>query len=121
MVHVRATEYTVGPNGPKAMPAKLPSTSAYTYAVELSADEAIAAGARDLRFSQPVPVYVENFLGFPVGGVAPVGYYDRRAGRWGRRDTGGTAGSVGPWKELVGLDLDGTAGREPAIQLPAIG
>ena len=36
---VRATEYTVGPNGPKAMPASLPPTSGYTYAVELSADE----------------------------------------------------------------------------------
>jgi hypothetical protein len=30
---VRATEYTVGPNGPDAMPAELPPASAYTYAV----------------------------------------------------------------------------------------
>src|SRR5262245_4062953 len=41
-VGVRATEYTVGPNGLAAMPAALPPTSAYSYAVELSADEAMA-------------------------------------------------------------------------------
>ena len=36
----RATEYTVGESGPAAMPAPLPPTSAYTYAVELSAGDA---------------------------------------------------------------------------------
>jgi hypothetical protein len=41
---IRATEYTVGAGGPLAMPGALPGTSGYTYAVELSADEAIAAG-----------------------------------------------------------------------------
>ena len=37
MLHVRATEYTVGPMGPAAMPGDLPGTSAYTYASEYSA------------------------------------------------------------------------------------
>src|SRR6185503_16161047 len=32
-LHVRSTEYTVGPNGPAAMPAALPANSGYTYAV----------------------------------------------------------------------------------------
>lgn len=72
-LHVRATEYTVGANGPESMPGQLPPTSAYTYAVELSADEAIAAGAKEVRFNQPIPFYVANFLGFPVGGIVPVG------------------------------------------------
>src|SRR5207247_2111096 len=31
-LHVRATEYTVGPNGPKAMPAPPPPPSRYPYA-----------------------------------------------------------------------------------------
>jgi RHS repeat-associated protein len=81
-LHIRATEFTVGDSGPKAMPAPLPPSSGYTYAVELSADEAIAAGARSMDFSQPLPVYVENFLGFPVGGGVPTGYYDRDKGQW---------------------------------------
>ncbi|MGB8635055.1 MAG: hypothetical protein WCD36_07175, partial [Rhodanobacteraceae bacterium] len=41
----RATEYTLGPNGPSRMPARLPTNIAYTYAVELSADEAVSAHA----------------------------------------------------------------------------
>ena len=53
---VRATEYTVGPTGPNAMPGGLPPSSGYTYAVELSADEAIAAGAIGVTFNQPVPM-----------------------------------------------------------------
>ena len=42
---IRATEFTVGVNGEAAMPATLPPNSAYTYAIELSADEVVAAGA----------------------------------------------------------------------------
>jgi RHS repeat-associated protein len=81
-MHVRATEYTVGSDGPSAMPAPLPPTSAYTYAVELSADEALSAGASQVTFSQPVPFYVENFLGFPVGTTVPAGFYDPTHGAW---------------------------------------
>jgi RHS repeat-associated protein len=81
-LNIRATEYTVGPNGPKAMPATLPQTSAYTYAVELSADEAIAAGSDSVVFDRPLYYYVDNFLGFPVGSAVPYGYFDRKAGVW---------------------------------------
>ena len=78
---VRATEFTVGERGPKAMPAPLPDGTEYTYAVELSADEALAQGAT-VRFNAPVSVYVDNFLRFPVGMRLPVGYYDARAASW---------------------------------------
>ena len=73
-LHVRATEYTVGPDGPAMMPGGLPPASGYTYAVELSVDEAMAAGATSVQFNQPVPFYVENFVGFPVGSLVPVGF-----------------------------------------------
>ena len=49
-LNVRATEYTVGDHGPKKMPAPLPANSGYTYCIELSADEAIKAGAKTVRF-----------------------------------------------------------------------
>ena len=45
-MHVRATEYTVGPTGVQAMPAELPPNSAYTYASIFHADEAVAAVPR---------------------------------------------------------------------------
>ncbi|MDQ6802230.1 MAG: right-handed parallel beta-helix repeat-containing protein, partial [Acidobacteriota bacterium] len=79
---VRATEFTVGPNGPSQMPAKLPAQSGYTYCVELTADEALAAGATQLNFSQPVPFYVDNFLGASAGMIVPAGFYDRANGGW---------------------------------------
>src|SRR3954452_7238264 len=75
--HVRATEYTKGEQGLQAMPGALPPTSAYTYAVELSVDE-----AKDVTFDKPVDLYVENFLHFPVGSAVPTGYYDREKAQW---------------------------------------
>ncbi len=81
-VHIRATEYTVGDTGPNAMPAELPPTTAYTYCVDLTADEALAAGADRVDFSQPLPVYVDNFLHFHTGIHVPAGYLDEATGQW---------------------------------------
>ena len=81
-LHVRATEYTTGANGPATMPGDLPATSSYTYAAEYSVDEAVGAGAKSVTFSQPVIQYLNNFLDFPVGIVVPVGSYDRDGGIW---------------------------------------
>ena len=81
-LNVRATEYTAGDLGPAAMPGLLPSSSGYTYAAELSTDEATAAGAREVLFSQPVSFYLDNFLNIPVGTEVPIGYYDRDVAAW---------------------------------------
>jgi RHS repeat-associated protein len=102
---VRATEYTVGTNGPRAMPAELPPTSGYTYAVELSVDEASAA--QQVVFSQPIPLYVENFLGFPVGGVVPAGFYDRSMNAWVPSDNGRVIRVLAIVDGRTELDTDG--------------
>jgi hypothetical protein len=78
-INVRATEYTT----PDAMPALLPPTSGYTYCAELSVD-----GAPRVRFAKPVVMWVDNFIGFNVGEVVPVGYYDRNRGVWVPSDNG---------------------------------
>jgi hypothetical protein len=79
-LHVRATEYTVGPDGPKKMPATLPASSGYTYAIEYGIDE--AAEGKSVTFDQPVPAYVDNFLGMPVGTRVPAGHYDKALDAW---------------------------------------
>lgn len=114
---VRATEYTVGENGPQAMPAALPPNSAYTYAVEYSVDEALAAGAAEVRFNQPLIHYVENFLNFPVGTIVPVGYYDKTKGVWAPSDSGLVVAIVSVTGGLANLDTDGdgTADNDPAL------
>ena len=115
-LNIRATEYTVGPNGTKSMPAPLPPTSAYTYALELSADEAVAKVAgRDVVFSQPVPVYVENFLGFPVGEIAPVGYYDRDKAAWLPSENGRVIKITGVNSGLAVVDTVGTGSLPPLV------
>jgi len=87
-LNVRATEYTVGENGPNTMPGELPELSGYTYAVELSVDEAISSGATRVDFSQALPFYVTNFLEFPVGEIVPIGWYDREQAAWIPSDDG---------------------------------
>ena len=59
---VRSTEYTVGPNGPKAMPALLPLGVEYTYAVELSVDEALTAGRPRSSSTNPLSNMSRIFL-----------------------------------------------------------
>jgi len=120
-LNVRATEYTVGPNGPKAMPAELPPTSAYTYAVELSVDEAQAAGAKEVVFSQPVLSYVENFLNFPVGMAVPAGYYDRAKGAWIPSNNGRVIKVLAINGGLADVDTDGDNAADDATQLAALG
>jgi RHS repeat-associated protein len=75
----RATEFTT----PETMPAVLPPNSGYTYCAEFSVD-----GAERVRFDKAVITWVNNFLGFPVGGIVPVGYYDRDRGKWISSDNG---------------------------------
>lgn len=106
-LHVRATEYTVGSTGLQAMPAPLPPISAYTYAVELSVDEAVAAGATEVRFAVPVINYLENFLDIPVGIHMPVGYYDRQRGTWVGSDNGRVVEIISVTSGLADLDITG--------------
>lgn len=79
---VSATEFST----PQSMPASLPEESAFTYcaefaAVGVNADESI-------EFDNDVVMYVDNFLGFDVGEVVPVGYYDRAGGEWVASENG---------------------------------
>ena len=119
-LHVRATEYTVGPKGPDAMPAELPPTSAYTYAVELSVDEAVSAGASQVTFSQPVAFYVENFLNFPVGAGVPTGYYDRDRAAWVPSPDGRVIKVLSISNGLAELDTNGDGAADGATVLTAL-
>jgi len=115
---VRLTEFTEGPTGPAAMPGSLPPTSAYTYAVEITVDEAFG---RSVELSQPALLYVENFLGFAVGTGMPVGAYDPGHGEW----TGLPNGVVLELLSITGgfadLDTDGDGAADSAAQLASLG
>ena len=107
-LHVRATEFTVGERGPEAMPGELPLVTGYTYASEITVDEAIAKiDGKDVVFNQPVFVYVDNFLNFPTGTIIPAGYYDNDTGAWVPADNGVTLKIVSVSGGLAQLDTDG--------------
>ena len=120
-LHVRATEYTVGPNGKLAMPAALPPASAYTYCVELSADEAVTAGADRVEFSKPVPFYVENFLEAPVGAGVPVGTYNRHTGMWEPLRNGHVLRVLDTAGGVASIDVNGDSVADVGAALDTIG
>ncbi len=113
-ITVRATEYTVGDSGLAAMPAMLPNESAYTFAAELTIDEAREVGAKTVTFTKPVAVYVENFLDMPVGAIVPNGIYQRDQRRWEAAENGIVLERV-----EGGFDSDGDGGADDLIDLGA--
>jgi RHS repeat-associated protein len=121
MLHVRATEYTVGPMGPAAMPGALPPASQYTYASEYSIDEAVAANATTIAFNQPVVQYNENFLNFPAGTVIPSGSYDKTSGIWMPSANGRVIKLLGVSAGIANLDIDGSGNSASDSALTALG
>jgi hypothetical protein len=117
----RSTEYTVGVRGPKAMPAELPKTSGYTYAAELSIDEAEGLGLSTVRFSNPIQVYVDDFLDFAVGRPVPSGWYDRTRGVWIPEPTGRVVAILSTTGGIAHLDVNGDGQEDEGAPLDALG
>ena len=117
---VRATEYSIGSTGPLAMPGTLPTASAYTYAVELSADEAIAAGA-SVDFSAPLLSYTDNFLAFTVGQPVPAGYYNTAQGVWVGSPDGLVIAIVSVVDGVANIDVTGDGVADSTASLEAVG
>ncbi len=104
---LRITEFTVGTAGPSRMPAELPRASAYTYAIDVNADEAVAAGAEHVLLSKPALYFVDNFLGVPVGTVVPVGSYEASRGVWASEPNGVVMAILDGISGVAAIDLDG--------------
>lgn len=116
---IRMTEYTSGEDGLEAMPGDLPPTSAYTYAVEVSADEADEAGAEHVHFNQAISLYVANFLDFPVGSVAPLGLFDPDDG-WVPEQNGIVFEVLSLDGGTLALDLDGDKMADDLTEYPEL-
>jgi RHS repeat-associated protein len=115
---VRVTEYTIGDAGPEAMPAMLPPSSRYTYAAELTIDEANGA---EVSFSEPVSLFLDNFLELDPGTIVPVGFYDREAKAWIAGDNGRVIEIVAITSDTAEIDLDGDGNAESPATLAAAG
>jgi RHS repeat-associated protein len=120
-LNVRATEYTVGNQGAAAMPGDLPASSGYTYAVDLSVDEANSAGATGVRFDKPLINYTQNFIGAPVGSAVPAGYYDRAQGKWIGAKNGRVIKIVSKTGVIADVDITGDGVADTGAALTALG
>ena len=116
---VSVTEYTVGDDGPKAMPGQLPRETAYTYAAAFQVQE--AGVGETVHFGQPVIVYVENFLGFPVGEELPSGSYDEDTGAWVAEPNGRVLEVTAIDSGVAALDIDGDGLADDEAALAALG
>ncbi|HET7251821.1 MAG TPA: RHS repeat-associated core domain-containing protein [Gemmatimonadales bacterium] len=124
---VRATEFTIGTDGPAGMPALLPPGSAYTYCLDLRLDQtdslANAAGTPNLqtKFSKPITCFVKNFLHLPVGTYVPAGYYDQGAGVWKADSDGVIVKVIGSSGSAAIIDSRGTGSADPQSRLDSLG
>ena len=119
---LRITEFTVGERGVQAMPGDLPPSSAYTFAVELTADEVAAkVDGRDIVFDRDVYVSVDNFLRFPAGTVTPSGYYDESTGAWIPSRNGRVIRVLSAAEGLARVDVDGSGQSAGTARLAQLG
>jgi hypothetical protein len=63
-------------------------------------------GAR-VHFPTPIPLYVDNFIGFPVGMSVPVGEYDRNQRTWVLAPNGRVVQVLSVSGGVAALDTDG--------------
>lgn len=133
---VRATEYTVGGNGPNAMPAELPPVTGYTYAVELEAEVTgddgddggdgltrplLSDAMGDVEFSRPVVLHLENFLDLPVGGAVPTGALGRQDAAWEPVDDGRVVEILDTTDGTASLDVSGSGTEASSQELQRLG
>jgi hypothetical protein len=68
---------------------------------------AIEQGATRVQFSEPLPFYVENFIGFPTAMAVPLGSYDLEQARWLAAENGIVLEIVNVTGGVAALDADG--------------
>jgi RHS repeat-associated protein len=117
---LRITEYTKGENGPKRMPADLPAGIAYTHAVELTADEAIAQNAKHIQFNKPVSYYVDNFLNAPIGAGVPLGILNPDTKLWEGQADGVVLKILSVQNGVASIDLKGQNQPATLAELTAL-
>jgi YD repeat-containing protein len=118
---LRASELGVGPSPLAALPAELPQTAAGIYAIELSADEVDTQSGAEVELSQPAALYVDDFVGLPVGTSLPFGAHARDVATWIGAANGRVIRLLGAGAGLADLDIDGSGAPASGSSLAALG
>ncbi|MGC4068861.1 MAG: RHS repeat-associated core domain-containing protein [Polyangiaceae bacterium] len=98
-----------------------PQATGLSYGLDFTVKEAKELGASHVAFSSPVSIYVENFLGLPVGTNLPLGYYDSEKGQWEQGSGGQVIEVVDVEDGRAVVDVDGDGAPESLSQLEDLG
>ena len=116
---VTVTEYPFGSS--KASPGTSVTKTGVFYGLDFEVAEATKLGASHVEFSTPVSVFVENFLGLPVGTSLPLGYYDRALGQWQNGKTGQVIQILDVTGGTATVDANGDGSADDSATLSGIG
>jgi RHS repeat-associated protein len=124
-IAVRVTEYPFETaSGPGTIESArftagtLPVRSGFNYALDFSVEQAKELGASTIAFSKPASLYVENFLGLPVGSPVPLGHYTRGEGQWQPSLGGRVVEILEEAGGLAVLDSNGDGEADDELDLP---
>lgn len=120
-VSLRASELGVGADSRSELPAELPETAAAIYAIELSVDQVDATGGAEIELNQAAALYVDDFLGLPVGTSLPVGAHARDAATWLGASDGHVIRRLAAGEGPAELDVDGSGTPASGGSLAALG
>jgi len=103
-------------SGTLAMPGELPSASGYTFAVDLFDTAQMSDPTADVKFTgAALPIlYVDNFIGFPVGATVPAGSYDKTKAAWKPEASGQVVRIASVNSSNQSVTLDYGTGTAPA-------
>ncbi|MBI5516947.1 MAG: hypothetical protein HY909_24405 [Deltaproteobacteria bacterium] len=117
---VRLTEFSAG-GDPAAWPAEPLPGGSTTYGVELSFDEPSRTPGATVRLEPGAALYVNDFVGLPIGTRVPVGRWDRGARRWHPETPGIVLRVVDTPDGVASLDLTGDGRAEDPALLTSLG
>ena len=118
---MRITELSLGADYKRHLPGVLPEQLVGVHAVELTVQEGLERGVEDLRFSEPVPIYVDNYLGQPVGVAVQTAHYDVVNSAWVPQTQGVVLEVLSVESSLPELDTDGDGIPDSAERLELLG
>lgn len=117
---VTVTEYPL--DGAQQYLPGSPQVTGLAYGLDFSVAEAGKLGASHVEFSEPVSIYVENFLELPVGTTLPLGYYDPHKGQWEQGQNGQVIEilEVADGKAIIDINGDGVVEDSASLEMIGI-
>jgi RHS repeat-associated protein len=116
---VTVTEYPLD-NSQQYLPGT-PQVTGLAYGLDFAVKEVKALGATHVKFSNPVSVFVENFLELPVGSTVPLSYYDATSGQWEDGKRGAIIEILDVTDGEAVIDADGSGKAADSSHLDELG